>query len=104
MIGSIGAAGAAPSAATAPCGTADHRAFDFWVGKWNVRTPDGKLAGTNRIERGYSGESLNIYDAARKVWHQSWADSDGTLLVLEGDKLGADRRGPRVYNNVDRRL
>jgi hypothetical protein len=97
LIGSSGTAGAAPSAA--PCGTADHRAFDFWVGKWNVRTPDGKLVGTNRIEReyggcvvhehydtnrGYSGESLNIYDAERKVWHQSWVDSDGTLLVLEG--------------------
>ena len=34
--------------------------------------------------RGYSGESLNIYDSARNVWHQSWVDSDGTLLLLEG--------------------
>ena len=34
--------------------------------------------------RGYSGESLNIYDAARRVWHQTWVDSSGTLLLLEG--------------------
>ena len=83
----------------AQCDAAPFREFDFWVGEWDVRTPDGKLVGTNRIEReyggcviheryatarGYSGESLNIYDAARKVWHQTWVDSDGTLLTLEG--------------------
>ncbi len=57
------------------------------------------LAGSNRIEReyqgcviherhatsrGYSGESLNIYDATPKVWHQTWVDNSGTLLLLEG--------------------
>lgn len=88
-----------PSAAAGPCEGAAHRAFDFWLGEWLVRTPDGKLAGTNRIEldyggcvlheryateRGYRGESLNMYDAGRKVWHQTWVDSAGTLLLLEG--------------------
>jgi hypothetical protein len=87
------------SAWAAGCDDAAHRAFDFWVGEWEVHTPDGKLAGSNRIEReyggcvlheryttarGYSGESLNIYDTGRKVWHQTWVDSDGTLLLLEG--------------------
>ena len=87
------------AAHAAPCDDVAHRAFDFWLGQWEVRTPDGKLAGTNRIEReyggcviherydtarGYGGESLNIYDASRKVWHQSWVDTDGTLLLLEG--------------------
>lgn len=85
--------------AAANCDAPAHRQFDFWVGHWEVRTGDGKLAGTNRIERvhggcalheryaterGYSGESLNAYDAARQVWHQTWVDSDGTLLLLEG--------------------
>ncbi len=75
------------------------RSFDFWLGQWEVRTPDGKLAGTNQItseynghvihERystagGYSGESLNIFDSSRKLWHQTWVDTQGTLLVLEG--------------------
>jgi hypothetical protein len=64
-----------------------------------VHTPDGKLAGVNRISseyngcvvheryvtgRGYSGESLNTYDSARKVWHQTWVDDSGLLLTLEG--------------------
>ena len=85
--------------AAAPCSAAEHRAFDFWLGEWQVHTPDGKLAGHNRIEReyggcvlhehydtahGYSGESFNIYDAGRKLWHQSWVDTTGTLLLLEG--------------------
>lgn len=91
--------GAALPAAAGPCDATAHRAFDFWLGEWQVRTPDGKLAGVNRIEReydgcvlheryttgrGYSGESLNVYDAARKVWHQTWVDTSGTLLLLEG--------------------
>ncbi len=82
-----------------PCTAAEHRAFDFWVGEWNVHGANGKLAGTNSIKReiggcvlherydtgrGYSGESFNIYDAPRKVWHQTWVDSAGLLLLLEG--------------------
>ena len=82
-----------------PCTAAEHRAFDFWLGEWNVHGANGKLAGTNSIRkefggcvlrerydtgRGYSGESFNVYDAPRKVWHQSWVDSSGLLLLLEG--------------------
>ena len=94
---------AATAAHGAPCDAPAYREFDFWLGEWNVRTPDGKLAGANRIEReyggcvlherydtgkGYSGESLNVYDAARKVWHQTWVDNGGTLLLLEGRLAG----------------
>jgi len=89
----------APAMAAPACEATAHRAFDFWLGEWQVRTPDGKLAGVNRIsreydgcvlhehydtDRGYSGESLNMYDAGRKTWHQTWVDTSGTLLVLEG--------------------
>lgn len=94
----IGCAFAAPATA-APCDAPEFRGFDFWLGEWRVTTPDGKVAGINRIEReyggcvlheryvtgrGYSGESLNTYDAGRKVWHQSWVDNSGTLLLIEG--------------------
>jgi hypothetical protein len=85
--------------AASPCDAPEYKAFDFWIGEWQVHTPDGKLAGINRISReyggcvlhehydtgrGYTGESLNTYDAGRKVWHQSWVDNTGTLLLLEG--------------------
>lgn len=90
---------AVAAAVAPPCGGPEHRAFDFWLGDWRVYTPDGKLAGTNRIAReyggcvlhehyenpkGYRGESLNVYDASRGVWHQTWVDNEGLLLVLEG--------------------
>jgi hypothetical protein len=93
------AAVAAAPATAAPCETPAHRAFDFWIGEWQIRRPDGKIAGINRIEReydgcvlheryttdrGYKGESLNVYDATRKVWHQTWVDNSGMLLLLEG--------------------
>ena len=95
----IALAAACPPVAAGPCDAPAHRAFDFWIGEWEVRTPDGKLAGVNRIGReyggcvlherydtgrGYSGESLNMYDPARKVWHQTWVDTSGTLLLLDG--------------------
>jgi hypothetical protein len=98
LLACLAAALATPALA-GPCDAPEHRAFDFWVGEWDVRTPDGKLAGVNRIAReyggcvlherydtgkGYSGESLNVYDASRKVWHQTWVDTGGTLLLLEG--------------------
>lgn len=85
--------------ADAACEGPEYRAFDFWLGEWKVSTAEGKFAGFNRItleygacvlhERyltagGYIGESLNTYDAGRKVWHQTWVDNTGTLLLLDG--------------------
>lgn len=81
------------------CSEPEYRQFDFWLGEWEVRTPDGKLAGNNRISRtqngcalheqystpgNFEGQSLNSFDAGRQVWHQTWVDNTGTLLLLEG--------------------
>lgn len=88
-----------PAEAQVACGDPAYRQFDFWLGQWEVRKPDGSLAGSNRIEKeyggcvlheryatpgGYRGESLNTYDPARQVWHQTWVDNSGLLLLLEG--------------------
>ena len=93
---------AAAQAATAPgksCQAVEHRQFDFWVGHWEVFVPSGKKAGENRIEviadgcalleqwtgaGGFTGKSLNIYDATDRRWHQTWVDNSGTLLKLTG--------------------
>ena len=89
-------------AQTPPCSTEEYRQFDFWIGRWRVETPSGQLAGHNTIERtndcflhenyetptGYAGESLNIYDSARGLWHQSWVDNSGLLLSLDGGLVG----------------
>ncbi len=104
------AAVAGTSAAAGRCDSASHRQFDFWLGEWEVRTPNGKLAGVNRIEReydgcvlheryaserGYKGESLNAFDPGRNVWHQTWVDNQGTLLLLEGETRDASGRPTR---------
>ena len=80
------------------------RAFDFWVGDWDVYTPDGRLVGTNTIEplwdgaalaehwegaSGVRGRSLNACaDTATGTWHQTWVDSSGSLLLLDGGLVG----------------
>jgi len=83
-----------------PCSSAKHRQFDFWIGEWKVSS-DGQAAGTNSVVLvhngcalqenwqgagvgGLSGSSFNIYDQARDQWHQTWVDSSGTLLQLDG--------------------
>lgn len=34
------------------------------------------------------GRSLNAYDAAAGRWHQTWVDSCGDLLLLDGGLVG----------------
>jgi hypothetical protein len=73
--------------------------FDFWIGEWKVTTPDGKFAGRNRVDSilggrglqenwtgagGFTGTSLNVYDAKAKVWRQFWVDRSGGVLQLAG--------------------
>jgi hypothetical protein len=92
----------APRTAPEPCASLEHRQFDFWLGDWEVRE-SGKVAGTNRISRilggcalreewtgagGGTGTSLNVYDPARRRWHQTWADDKGLVLLLEGEWRG----------------
>jgi len=88
-----------PSPSAPPCSTAEHRQFDFWVGDWNVRDPQGQFAGTNLITKEFGGcvlqehwvagnmqgGSFNIYSPGSRQWHQTWVDSNGTLLVLDGE-------------------
>ena len=90
----------APAARPAqPCVAPEHRQFDFWIGEWDVHEPSGKRVGENRITRihngcalleewrgngGVTGSSLNTFDRDRQTWHQTWVDSTGGLLTLEG--------------------
>jgi hypothetical protein len=109
----------APAGKPPPCAAAAHRQFDFWLGQWDVRDPAGKLVGRNRIEAahggcaliehwtsvaGVTGTSVNIYDRDRGQWHQTWVDSgggllqldgglDGSAMVLTGDAFDADAPG-----------
>ncbi len=83
-----------------PCeGIEAARAFDFWVGHWEVRMGDGTLAGTNTITKrdggcsieehwegsgGASGTSLTFYLPSREEWRQVWTGSGGTFFDITG--------------------
>lgn len=73
--------------------------FDFWVGNWDVFDPAGNPLGTNSVTHvfvtgaiaehwegagGVEGRSLNAYDRMRDCWHQTWVDSTGAVLLLDG--------------------
>lgn len=84
-----------------PCATrAESRQFDFWVGDWNVQTPQGQVVGTNNIQlilgdcvlfenwtggQGLSGKSFNFFDSSTGKWHQLWLDDRGGVLRLTGE-------------------
>jgi len=87
-----------PPAARPTCNTPDHRAFDFWVGDWNV-TVGGNQAGTNRItleesgcilhehwvgQGGSTGQSFNFFDRRTGEWNQVWVDNSGGVLRFTG--------------------
>lgn len=88
-----------------PCSAPEYRQFDFWAGEWEVRRPDGQLAGHNRIEiveggcglqenwtsagaNVNTGRSLNAYVPGDGKWHQIWLGSDGLLMHLSGTFSG----------------
>ncbi len=94
-----------------PCQEEIYRAFDFWLGTWDVTTPDGRPAGTNVISEqengcllleewtsvsGGSGQSYNFYDPGLRKWRQVWVSGGATIdyagglnddgaMVLEGE-------------------
>src|ERR1700678_266301 len=95
----------AAEAASAPqCASSAYRQFDFWAGDWDVfdvgspievahAQVDLILDGCVLREDyqgtdGHKGQSFTVYDAARKVWHQTWVTNRGELLQIEG-KLDA---------------
>ena len=88
-----------PTAPPPACEGKDFREFDFWIGKWIVRKPDGTHVGNSEITReskgcairenwtslnGFSGVSINYYDESDRQWHQDWVGGDGMILHLHG--------------------
>lgn len=99
LVGPANAQAPVPTPAPA-CNTAEHRAFDFWVGEWLVSRADtGAKVAESRIEQLYDGcairenwmptgaaggGSLNAYDPQSRMWRQSWTDSSGAWVEFSG--------------------
>ncbi len=78
-----------------PCLTRkESRLFDFWVGDWDVKSPQGQPAGQSSVQmllegctllenwtdmQGGGGKSLNSYNVDTKQWQQFWTDQYGRV-------------------------
>lgn len=95
-----------PAPATPPpaCTTAQHRAFDFWVGAWDVYpTGTERLVAHSLIERRYNGcairenwmplrgqggGSFSAWRPEAGHWRQTWVDSSGAWVEFSGGMEG----------------
>ena len=102
-----------------PCkASPEFRQFDFWIGEWDVKNPQGVPAGSSTIQLilgqctifenwsgggGSNGKSFNIYDTNDKRWHQTYVDDKGTFthyigglvdgkMVLTADTIAAGKK------------
>jgi hypothetical protein len=96
---------APPAQSTAPpppaCEAAEHKQFDFWVGRWSVypkQAPQQKIA-ESLVEKLYGGcairenwmplkggggGSLNAYRPTEGRWRQTWLDAAGSWAEFSG--------------------
>lgn len=89
----------------APCDHAEvNQQFDFWVGEWDVQTPQGQHAGDSSIQKilgscvilenwsgaGLQGKSFNIYNPVMKKWEQFWVDNSGRSTHYIGEVVGGE--------------
>ncbi|KWV96147.1 hypothetical protein [Erythrobacter sp. AP23] len=93
----------APAAAPTPppaCEGVNHKAFDFWVGEWDVFPNGGdQQVANSRIEKvsagcairetwmpfqGRGGSSLSAYDPQTGGWHQLWVGGSPGRVFFDG--------------------
>lgn len=108
------------------CCSGSYESFDFWIGKWSVTDPSGKVVGSNTITKmedgcvireewkaangTYTGTSYNFYNSEKKHWEQLWIDNQGQHLKLKGNREGnkmilaseptKDQSGETVINRI----
>lgn len=114
LAGSVASAQSSAQPAAPPnCSGAEHHQFDFWEGSWEVinQANPNAPAASNEIELlhggcvvretyqagAYSGSSLSFYDRQDGKWHQTWIDSTGISLFIEG---GLDDKGRMVMSRT----
>lgn len=95
---------AAQTRAAQPCESdANYRAFDFWIGEWEVTAvgaPANAPKPQSRIEKildgcvilenwmppgGGDGKSFNTYNPTTKKWEQFWVSSRGNPIHFTGE-------------------
>ena len=87
-----------------PCFEPEQKQLDFWVGEWDVQSPQGQHAGNSSIQKildgcvvlenwnggGLTGKSLNIYNPVLKKWEQFWVDNSGRATHYVGEVVDGE--------------
>ena len=82
-----------------PCSSTEASQFDFWLGNWDL-TYNDTMHAVNLITKDldncvihehfkspstkYFGESWSVYNPKTKKWQQTWVDSQGGYITLNG--------------------
>ncbi len=97
-----------------PCQPEIYRAFDFWVGDWEVFDHNDQKAGENKISiqengcllleewtgaQGSTGQSYNFFDPGMEKWRQVWVSSGATIDYAGGlnDQGAMELEGEIAY-------
>ena len=82
-----------------PCkASPQFREFDFWIGEWDAKNPQGVTVGSSSIQLILgqciifenwatpvsNGKSFNVFNSTDKKWHQTWVDDKGTFTHYIG--------------------
>jgi tetratricopeptide (TPR) repeat protein len=93
--------------------------FDFWLGRWEVRMPNGTLIGHDTIDKrdggcaiheewagsgGSSGTSMLFYLPSREQWRQVWVGSGATLIDMTGGMIDGEMRMEGTIEYADQNL
>lgn len=113
LLFAAGGAGAQAQTPQFPCEDDERFAqFDFWIGEWDVRGPDGTYAGSNSITSdyrkcvlvedyetptGFIGMSINYLDHQTGEWVQIWSDASGSQINIRG---GMTDEGMRLVGTI----
>lgn len=76
----------------------EYRQFDFWIGEWLPKNPQGVTVGTSSVQLILgnciifenwetpvsSGKSFNLFDVRDGKWHETWVDASGTMTHYTG--------------------
>jgi tetratricopeptide (TPR) repeat protein len=80
-----------------PCAVKpEFRQFEFWIGEWEVKSPEGNFAGNSSIQQilgqcvilenwtggggQYTGKSFNFFNSQTGKWQQTWVDDKGGFI------------------------
>lgn len=108
MLVSVLAHGTAAFAQQTGCDEPPYRAFDFWLGEWDVTdNVTGNLAGSNSIRRledgcllleswtgagGSTGTCVNYYNPEQGQWRQLWVSAGRYSIDIVGGMVGESMR------------